>query len=208
MTTWIRRSFDAAGLTQYPVGRHLDVIQAQFGGAVILCLDVSGSMYGSPLRQAVKGCEVFIDEALGAGYLVSMLFWHHSIDGYTPLTRERAPLVNYLRTAAAGGGNDICPTLRHAEAELSDRQGDRVVAIFGDGDLGSQSAAELEADRLRADNIRIITCGLGYSSAESLDAISTEEGAAPRTAEPETIAESIAAMASGLRRGRTRGPAS
>jgi uncharacterized protein with von Willebrand factor type A (vWA) domain len=180
-------------------------IQNRFGGSVILCLDVSGSMYGEPLQLAVRGCIRFVDQALEAGYEVSVLFWHHGIEGYTPLGRHRNPLVDYLRRAQAGGGNDICPTLRHAEAELVPRRGDLVVAIFGDGDLGDEAAAKREADRLRAKSIRIITCGLGQASAESLDVISTEDGAGPRTADTDRIADSIADMASGLR-ARPRGP--
>lgn len=200
MITWTRRSFDAAGLTQYPVGRHLRTIQNWFGGSVILCLDVSGSMMGDPLRQAVQGCTMFVDQALDAGYEVSVLFWHHGIEGFTPLTRDRIALVDYLGRARAAGGNNICPTLRHAETELAPRPGDLVVAIFGDGDLGDAAAAQQEAERLRGKNIRILTCGLGQASAESLDVISTEKDVAPRAAAPDTIADTIAGMATGLRR--------
>ena len=178
------------------------MIQSRLGGSVILCLDVSGSMMGAPLRQAVEGCVKFVEQALDAGYEVSVLFWHHGIDGFTPLTRDRTVLVDYLGQARAGGGNNICPTLQHAEIELAPRAGDLVVAIFGDGDLGNASAAQLAAERLRDKNIRILTCGLGQASAESLDAISTEEGAAPRTASGDTIAATIAGMATRLRRHR------
>lgn len=206
MTTWIRRSYESVGLTQFPMGRHVRAIQDRFGGSVILCLDVSGSMYGDPLQQAVVGCRMFIDEALEAGYEVSVLFWHHGIAGHTPLGRERKPLVDYLRRATAGGGNDIGPTLKHAEAELAQRRGDLVVAIFGDGDLGDARAAQVAADRLRGKNVRIITCGLGQASAASLDIISTELGSDPRTAATDTIADAIAGMATGLRRRETGRP--
>ena len=75
--------------------------------------------------------------------------------------------------------------------------GDRVLAIFGDGDLGNRQAAETKAAELIADDIRILTCGLGDGSAQELASISTEK-AAPRTATSETLADSIASMAQGL----------
>jgi hypothetical protein len=147
------------------------------------------------------GCERFVDEALAAHYEVAVLFWHHGVAGNTGLTRDRGDLVRFLRTATAGGGNDIVPTLDRSYALLQRRGGDRVIAIFGDGDLGDPGAATTRAVQLRAENIRIITCGLGQASAESLDVISTEStGAGPRVADLDDIADSIAGMASGLRR--------
>jgi Mg-chelatase subunit ChlD len=205
MTTWTRRSFDAPGLTQYPIGRHLDAVQARFGGSVVLCLDVSGSMSGSPLMQAVHGCHRFVDEALRDHYEVAVLLWDHGVVDYTILTRDRAQLGASLDSASIHGGTNVVPALFRAHDLLGGRKGDRVVAIFGDGDLGDTMGARTKADAMQADEIRILTCGLGLASAESLDVISTETaGAGPRVAHPEAISDSIAGMASGLRRkGRT-----
>ena len=55
MPGWIRRSFTAAGLTQIPPGPHLGALQGRFGGTVMLCIDVSGSMDGMPIMEAVRG---------------------------------------------------------------------------------------------------------------------------------------------------------
>jgi len=199
--TWTRRSFDAPGLTQYPTGRHLEAVQARFGGAVVLCLDVSGSMSGAPLSQAVAGCRRFVDEALKAVYEVAVLFWDNRVDGHTALTRDGAELHRFLGGARSGGGTNVVPALEAAHRLLADRRGDRVVAIFGDGDLGDAAGARVKSDVMRGENVRIITCGLGLASAESLDVISTEAtGAGPRVADATAIADSIAGMAGGLRR--------
>ena len=57
MATWIRRPFDAPGLTQIPPGPHVRAVQGRFGGTVMLCIDVSGSMSGHRLskRYAAPG---------------------------------------------------------------------------------------------------------------------------------------------------------
>lgn len=196
--TWLRRQFESVGLTQYPVGKHLSKVQDRFGGSVILCLDVSGSMSGTPLAQAVDGCRRFIEEAHEAHYEVGLVFWHHGVEAHVPVMKETGPLFALLKRARAGGGNDIVPTLALAEQELAGRDGDRVVAIFGDGDLGNPHTAAEAARRVRSLNIRIITCGLGLSSAESLGAIADEEEL--RVASDDTISESIAGMAAGLKR--------
>ncbi|EJG14304.1 hypothetical protein HMPREF1136_0442 [Actinomyces sp. ICM47] len=81
---------------------------------------------------------------------------------------------------------------------LDARASDMVLAVFGDGDLGDPFEASRVAAKLTADGIRILTCGLGQSSAESLAIISTETSTT-RVAETSTIADSIADMARGLR---------
>ncbi|MCZ2817247.1 vWA domain-containing protein [Modestobacter sp. VKM Ac-2984] len=206
MPTWTRRSFEAPGLTQYPTGRHLAAVQARIGGSVVLCLDVSGSMSGSPLTQAKVGCRRFVDEALQAYYEVAVLLWDDGVVGHTELTRDGRTLDRFLGGAGIRGGTNVVPALYQAHQLLANRGGDRVVAIFGDGDLGDVAGARAKSDVMRAEDIRIITCGLGLASAESLDVISTEAtGAGPRVAAQDDIADSIAGMAGGLRRnGRSR----
>ena len=44
MATWTKKDFDAAGVTEYPAGPALDQLRRNFGGSVVLALDVSGSM--------------------------------------------------------------------------------------------------------------------------------------------------------------------
>ena len=67
---WTRKSFSSDGVTEYPVGPNFERLRSRFGGAVILALDVSGSMQGDRIGKAVNGCGRFIDEAVEAGYRV------------------------------------------------------------------------------------------------------------------------------------------
>lgn len=199
-TTWIRREFTAAGLTQYPTGQALRALQDRFGGSVVLCLDVSGSMVGR-LEQAVQGSKRFVAEALDAHYEVGIILWHHGIVDWIGFQRGARELARFLRRANAGGGNDIVPTLDLAEQMLDGQTGDSVVAIFGDGDLGEPHRARTRAAELQEKNIRILTCGLGDASAESLAEISTESREAPRSAATQDdLPDAIAGMASGLLR--------
>ena len=198
---WQRRNFDALGLTQYPVGRHIGALRARFGGSVVLCLDVSGSMFGARLEQAKQGCDRFVTDALDAGYSVSGLLWHHSVAGYSPLSHDRKATDELFRGATAAGGNAIVPTLRQCEKLLDGRTGDLVIAIFGDGDLGPADEARRHAALIAEKNIRVLTCGLGAQSAEQIGTISTEDASVPpRVAVEGRIADAIAGMAAGLQR--------
>ena len=200
MTIWTRRAFDAPGLTQHPVGPHLAAVQQHLGGAVVLCLDVSGSM-GGTLQRAVRGCRRFVDEALSRGYEVAVALWDGEVAGSVGPAQDAAALNALLDGARVRGGTDVVPALLHSRRMLDGRSGDRVIAIFGDGDLGDEEAAKRLAATLRAEGIRIITCGLGEASARELAAISTEFGRArPRDASGEGVESAIAGMAAGLRR--------
>jgi len=197
---WIKKAYDAVGLTQHPVGKNLAVLQNRLGGSVVLCLDVSGSMYGDNLLQAKKGCRRFVTEAISAGYSIAGLLWHHGIAGNSELGRDRQAVDLLFAEACANGGNNIVPALQMSEQILASATGDCVIAIFGDGDLGDPENARREAARLAAHGIRVITCGLGDASAEELNAISTELDQVARVAQQGNIADAIADMARGLRR--------
>lgn len=197
---WIRRTYHAAGLTQHPVGRHLSAVQAFFGGTVVLCLDVSGSMSGDRLVQGVAGSQEFVAEALAAHYTVGVVLWDDGVHAAIDPTRDDAALQRFLRGAQIAGGTNVIPALLRSEQMLAERTGDRVIAIFGDGDLGSPARAVEEANRLAGLGIRVITCGLGQASGEALNIISTETEQAPRVAEAGAIAQAISGMSSALRR--------
>ncbi len=204
--TWVRRAYDAAGLTQYPAGTGLRAIQAGLSGSVILCLDVSGSMWsqdGTPstrLDRAKRGARQFVADARRNGYQVGLIAWNEGVLSETKLGASDDKLEAHLASLMPGGGNDIQPTLHRCWEELSGLAGDRVVAIFGDGDLGPAEPAKLLAGELASDGIRIITKGLGDDSARTLDSISTEMLKTPRAASAETLEADIAAMSAGLKK--------
>lgn len=201
MANWVRKSFDSHDLTQHKPGPYLATIQDLASGWVVLCVDVSGSMYGDRIRQACDGARRFLAEAAANGYRTALLEWHHGVAGYHGFDTKLSTQDNILRKGlTANGGNDIIPTLELCEREMGDHRGDRVVAIFGDGDLGAQRRAEHKAAELGDKGIRILTLGLGSGAATALNAISTENLAQPRTVAAEQLADGIAGLARSLKR--------
>ena len=203
MSGWIRREFGGVGVTQYRPGRHFAAVQEPYLGKVLLCIDVSGSMSfrdgaDTRLDEARRGARQFVEEALGAHYEVGLVLWHHGIAGHVPLSTDAGKLHRKLDGARPSGGNDIVPTLQLGIRELGGRTGDRVIAIFGDGDLGPTAPAVAAAREVARHGIRIVTRGLGTASARELAKIATED--VTGTAEPVEpiesgkIASGIAAM--------------
>lgn len=189
MPDWIRRNYTGVGLTQYRPGRHLRALQEPHLGRVILCIDVSGSMSlrengRTMLAHAVAGAERFVADAVAHHYRVGLILWNHDVEHFVPVSSSAEPVLAALRRAPITGGNNIVPTLRLGIRELGDRGGDRVMAIFGDGDIGPQQPAVKVARQAAALGIRIIVRGLGEHAAAQLNLIATEQSDAGA---PETV---------------------
>lgn len=194
---WTLKSFTSNGVTGCPFGPNLQRLRSRFGGAVVLALDVIGPMREDRLAKAVNGCKRLIDEDVEAGYQVGVVPWHYDVEGST-LPQSRSVAAHSLPWSARdSGGNDVVPCLNLAHGQLMAVDvGDRVVAIFGDGDLGNRFAIQAQAAGVVAYSIRILTRGLGEGSAQELASISTGTSS-PRTATSEDLADSIASMAQG-----------
>jgi hypothetical protein len=60
---WVRRNYDAVGVTQSPPGKHLSALQEAYVGKALLCIDLSGWTV-SRLGEAVAGARQFVTEAI------------------------------------------------------------------------------------------------------------------------------------------------
>ncbi|MGH3211078.1 MAG: vWA domain-containing protein [Trebonia sp.] len=203
--TWIRRSFTAPGLTQVPPGPHLRSVQDRFGGTVMLCLDVSGSMSGPPLTEAVRGARQFVTEAVTAHYRIGVILWDHGVAAVAEPASDDMAATALLDAARIRGGTNLLPGLAHCHKVLDSFTGDRVVAVFGDGDLGPQRDEVLaRVARMKEENIRFVTRGLGPYAAHVFAEISDEDPSSATIADVSDLADGIATMAVTLQR---HGPA-
>jgi Mg-chelatase subunit ChlD len=212
VASWIRRSFESVGLTQIPTGDYLRAMQRRLGGGTaLLLLDVSGSMQDpnlsvtpgtAPIYEAVIGARRFLDEAVEALYSVGVILWHLGVAAERLPTEDGGPAYELLDAGNfPRGGTDLLPALRRAHEILRPYQGDRVVAIFGDGALGNQAALALrKVDEMKAENIRFTTRGLGPVAAEAFAAISDEAPERTRVDSVHDLADGIASMATLLRK--------
>jgi uncharacterized protein (DUF58 family) len=200
MANWIRRSFTAPGVTQIPPGPHLSELQGRFGGTVMLCIDVSGSMDGTPIIEAVRGAREFVTEAVAAHYKVGVMLWNTEVVGLAEPTSDGAAARRLLAPVnRAAGGNYLIGPLRACHQILDRFTGDRVVALFGDGDLTPKTEVLVKVAEMKAENIRFVTRGLGPTAARELAEISSEEASTAEVERVEDLAAGIAGMAASLK---------
>ena len=204
MADWIRRPFTSPGLTQIPTGRHLSALQNRFGGGtVILCIDVSGSMDGRPILEAVRGAQAFVDEAVQARYRVGVLQWNTDVAALAEPTEDGKAARRLLdRTKSASGGNNLLRPLDKCHQildQVRDRDQDRVVAIFGDGDISPRERVLAKVAQMKAENIRFVTRGLGHAAAREFAQVSSEDLPSVAVDGVENLADGIAAMAASLK---------
>lgn len=206
MSSWVRRRFDGIGLTQAPPGPHLAALQARHGGTVLLCIDVSGSMSGEPLRQAIRGGTTFLAEAEKAYYRSGLVLWSDEVDRYVPPNKPLKEVRTALERATIRGGTMLAPALRLATRELGVLPGDRVVCIFSDGGIGDQKKATALARELCAMGVRVIVRGLGGHVADALSTLACpgEEDTNQVIDDVAHISTGIASMATGLAPRRNR----
>ncbi|GAB3170807.1 hypothetical protein GCM10027059_37870 [Myceligenerans halotolerans] len=199
--TWTRRVFSTTGLTQAPPGPHLEALQRRFGGGtVMLMIDVSGSMDGPPILEAVRGAQVFVQEALAARYQVGVMLWNTAVVSVCAPTADGQDARALLAPVrSAWGGNALDGPLVHCQEILDGFTGDRVVALFGDGDISPESAVLTQVARMKADNIRFVTRGLGAYAAAAFAKISDEKPQDVLIDSAAGLADGIASMATGLR---------
>ncbi|PPF43815.1 hypothetical protein C5B85_11740 [Pseudoclavibacter sp. AY1F1] len=215
MTGWIKKSFAAEGVTEWKPGHNLELLEKRFGnsGAVVLMLDVSGSMRmksagRTNLERAVSGCERFIEEAIAGDYDVGLILWNQAVAAQVSPTGDgRAARKLLSRASGYTGGNDVVPGLELAESMLFDLDvKDRVIAVFGDGDLGPHAAhARTLSGRVGSRGIRILTLGLGDTSAAEMAGIETENASgSPHAATTETLSDDIHGLARRMTARRSR----
>lgn len=201
MASWIRRPFTGPGLTQFPPGPHLRALQNRFGGTVMLCIDVSISMTGSPLAEAVRGARQFVAEAVAAHFKVGVILWDTDVAALAEPTSEGQAATMVLDNARIGGGTSLLRPLIRCHEILDRFTGDRVVAVFGDGDLGHPRELVLaEVAQMKSDNIRFVTRGLGPDATREFGEISSEQPDSAAIDDVADLAKGIAGMATSLKR--------
>jgi Mg-chelatase subunit ChlD len=189
-------------LTQIPPGGHLRTLQHRFGdGTVVLMIDVSPSMAGRPIEEALRGAEGFIAEAVQANYNVGTILWDTNVVAACRPSPDAGESLRVVRNASLGNGTCLFPPLVHCHQMLGSFDGDRVVAIFSDGQLLPQDKSEAlrRVAEMKGEDIRFVTRGLGAQAARELDEISDEADGSGQVNSVDDLADGIAGMATALR---------
>jgi hypothetical protein len=106
----------------------------------------------------------------------------------------------------AAGGNDLIGPLERCHQVLGPFTGDRVVALFGDGDLTPRDRVLVKVAQMKSENIRFVTRGLGATAAREFGEISSEAASTATVNGVGDLAAGIAGMAASLKPAASSGP--
>ena len=170
MADWIRRSFTSAGLTQIPPGPHLRALQDRFGGTVMLCIDVSGSMDGRPILEAVRGAREFVARGR-RGALQGRASCSGTPDVVAlaePTAEGKAAMATARPDEERRRRHQPAPPARALPSDPGPVQGRATIGWSRSSATATSAPRELvlaKVAQMKAENIRFVTRGLGAVAA-------------------------------------------
>jgi len=134
----------------------------------MLLLDISGSMYDEPLREATQACEILFNDMIDFSvHRMGFITFETYTRRLVPLTQDKNRLKNALRNLSAGGGTNLADALRCADEDLAESSNIKIVIIVTDGQPFDEDFTLDYAERMKKSGIRIITIGAGDEVKES-----------------------------------------
>ena len=154
---------------------NIDELQDTQSMSVVLVVDRSGSMDGTPMadtKQAVTNFVKTIDETIGVG----LVAFDNEAQLIGPITNHKSNILQGIVSLAAGGGTNIYSGLKLAGQTLEARTGRRVIILLSDGEDGNAEMIDEVLDELVRKDIYVYTIGFGGADTEYLSYIARKCG--------------------------------
>ncbi len=145
---------------------------------IVLVLDVSGSMSGTPIEETKKASVNFIDTILEEDASIGIVTYDNSANCASDFSVKKTSLENTVSGIYDGGGTNIEAGLREAHSMLSSSNAKKkIIVLMSDGEPNEGKEGDdlvAYADEIKKDGVLIYTLGFfeslgGYkSSAQQL----------------------------------------
>ena len=139
--------------------------QAGIESAVVIVLDVSGSMFqrdNKLIKVAVPTCATLCDTLERAGVAVSIVTFNSNVSVLKPFTKRTKQSLESLKNLSGGGGTDDCTAIRFAHNLLFSRPENRKVAFVLTDGVGQFHAVR---DQVKTgERLGVTTIGIGICS--------------------------------------------
>ena len=149
--------------------------------SVIFAIDLSGSMYGEPIRKAKEAAKGFVEKLDLTHTSVGLLLFADRCKMDTKLTQSYKELVKGIDKWGSGsgvGGGNMAEPFTLAHKHLKDVEGHRFLVVLTDGVWYDQSKAIRQAKKCHESNIGVIAIGFGGADRQFLkDVASADEDA-------------------------------
>lgn len=154
---------------------NIEELQDAQAMSVVLVVDRSGSMAGTPMedtRQAVANFVKTIDETINVG----LVAFDSSAQLIQPVTENKNAVLQGIASLEANGGTDIYSGLKLAGQTLEPEPGRRVIILLSDGEDGNAAMIDEVLDELVRKDIYVYTIGFGGADTEYLSYIARKCG--------------------------------
>lgn len=148
------------------------VIPTKFGSPhkeVVLALDVSGSMDGTPISETKKAALNFVDTVFDANpnINVSLITYSSSASLVLESCNDESAVKSAVSGLRSGGDTYMCEALSIAQQILAEKDvDDKYLILMGDG-LPSDSPDSI-ASSIREDNVILCSLGFFHKSADGV----------------------------------------
>ena len=152
--------------------------------AVLLTVDVSGSMDGKPLEEAKKAMYGFVDTMKEKGALIGFMPFADRVKRACDLTDDYTSLkeaIEDLSIGQCGYSNSAHPFTEGYEVLMRNPRKEKYIIVLADGVWSFQQEAIQEAKRCHKSGINVIALGFGHADRNFLQAIASTKDFATMT---------------------------
>lgn len=145
---------------------------------IVLVLDTSGSMSGTPMEETRKAATNFVDTVLEEDASIGIVTYEDSAEQLSDFSVDKNHLAGIVADIYDGGGTNIESGLAEAKSMLdSSNAKKKIIVLMSDGEPNSGKEEEeliAYADEIKSDGVLIYTLGFfenmsgGKSSAQYL----------------------------------------
>ncbi len=131
--------------------------------SMVLAVDRSGSMEGSPMTDTQAAVSNFVRTA-EKGMRIGLVTFD-DVTETTPISTNRSTIQRAVSETYARGGTNIAQGLSQAGSMLASESGQKIIILLSDGADGSPELIEEVLDELNRKNIIVYT--IGFDGADS-----------------------------------------
>ena len=143
--------------------------------SVVLVVDRSGSMDGTPMDDTKKAVSNFV-KSMDGSVRTGLVVFDDVAQLLCPVSENKTPLLKSMNEVYADGGTSIYSGLSMASDALSEEEGKKVVILLSDGEDGDAGRIEEVLTALKQNNIYVYSIGFGGADTEYLSYIASRCG--------------------------------
>jgi molecular chaperone DnaK (HSP70) len=148
--------------------------------SVLIAIDLSGSMSGTPLTKAQEAADGFVNQMDLTRSSIGLIAFADQVQVQLGLCKDAEKIKDGIRSlniGQVGGGNSAEPFTTTLEL-LEGKKGVNVLVLLTDGDWNSQTEAIRRAKVCHENNIEIIAIGFGGADHNFLRQVASSDSGA------------------------------